>query len=135
MDSTEAHKLSRIGLHRAARVIRQCRQPGATLYDGGHWQQIEREQPHVFRSALAMLPMGRTEPPKEVANVVVSLWVTRRRYWKREKMSVVSLFADIQSADIWQKMPFKCSRKPYSLILWTLPTSASAQRYSFDGWN
>jgi 3-oxoacyl-[acyl-carrier protein] reductase len=44
--------------------------PGATYFDGGAWQQIEREQPDVFRSAIAMSPMGRMARPEEVANVV-----------------------------------------------------------------
>jgi 3-oxoacyl-[acyl-carrier protein] reductase len=44
--------------------------PGATYFDGGAWQQIEREQPDVFRSAIAMSPMGRLARPEEIANVV-----------------------------------------------------------------
>ena len=44
--------------------------PGATLFDGGAWHQIEREQPDVFRSAIAMSPMGRMARPEEIANVV-----------------------------------------------------------------
>lgn len=44
--------------------------PGATYFDGGAWQQIEREQPDVFRSAIAMSPLGRMARPEEVANVV-----------------------------------------------------------------
>jgi 3-oxoacyl-[acyl-carrier protein] reductase len=44
--------------------------PGATYFDGGAWQQIEREQPEVFRNAIAMCPMGRLARPEEIANVV-----------------------------------------------------------------
>ena len=44
--------------------------PGNTLFEGGAWQQIEREQPEVFHSAIAMTPMGRMARPDEIANVV-----------------------------------------------------------------
>lgn len=45
--------------------------PGNTLFEGGAWQQIEREEPDVFRSAIALTPMGRMARPEEIANVVV----------------------------------------------------------------
>lgn len=44
--------------------------PGSTYFDGGAWQQIERQQPDLFRSAIAMSPMGRMARPEEIANVV-----------------------------------------------------------------
>jgi 3-oxoacyl-[acyl-carrier protein] reductase len=44
--------------------------PGATYFEGGAWQQIEREQPEVFRNAIALSPMGRMARPEEIANVV-----------------------------------------------------------------
>lgn len=44
--------------------------PGATYFDGGAWQQVEREQPDVFRSAVALSPMGRMARPEEIANMV-----------------------------------------------------------------
>ena len=44
--------------------------PGATYFEGGAWQQIQREQPDAFQSAIAMSPMGRMARPEEVANVV-----------------------------------------------------------------
>lgn len=44
--------------------------PGSTLFDGGVWRQIERDDPEVFRSAMAMMPMGRMARPDEIANVV-----------------------------------------------------------------
>lgn len=44
--------------------------PGSTYFEGGAWQQIEREQPDVFRSAIAQSPMGRMARPEEIANVV-----------------------------------------------------------------
>lgn len=44
--------------------------PGATYFEGGAWQQIEREQPDVFRTAIALSPLGRLARPEEIANVV-----------------------------------------------------------------
>lgn len=44
--------------------------PGNTLFDGGAWHQIEREEPDVFRNAIAMTPLGRMASPEEIANVV-----------------------------------------------------------------
>ena len=44
--------------------------PGSTYFEGGAWQQIEREQPDVFRSAIAQSQMGRMARPEEIANVV-----------------------------------------------------------------
>lgn len=47
--------------------------PGTTYFDGGVWQQIERDRPVAFRQALAMNPMGRMARPTEIANAVVFL--------------------------------------------------------------
>ncbi len=44
--------------------------PGNTLFEGGAWHQIEIDQPEVFRSTIAMTPMGRMARPEEIANVV-----------------------------------------------------------------
>ena len=47
--------------------------PGTTYFDGGVWQQVERDRPADFRQALAMNPMGRMARPMEIANAVVFL--------------------------------------------------------------
>ncbi|MEX0808162.1 MAG: SDR family oxidoreductase [Dongiaceae bacterium] len=47
--------------------------PGTTYFDGGVWQQIERERPDDFRQALGMNPMGRMARPDEIANAAVFL--------------------------------------------------------------
>jgi 3-oxoacyl-[acyl-carrier protein] reductase len=44
--------------------------PGSTLFDGGAWDRIKREQPERFRDAVALTPMGRMARPEEIANVV-----------------------------------------------------------------
>ncbi|MEX2298313.1 MAG: SDR family oxidoreductase, partial [Dongiaceae bacterium] len=47
--------------------------PGTTYFDGGVWQQIERERPEDFRQALGMNPMGRMARPEEIANAALFL--------------------------------------------------------------
>lgn len=60
--------LARSAAHKGIRA--NVVSPGATYFDGGAWQQIEREQPDVFCRTIAMSPMGRMARPEEVANVV-----------------------------------------------------------------
>ena len=47
--------------------------PGNTYFDGGIWQSIEKNNPKLFREALAMNPMGRMAKPQEIARGVVFL--------------------------------------------------------------
>ncbi|MEX1108782.1 MAG: SDR family oxidoreductase, partial [Dongiaceae bacterium] len=47
--------------------------PGTTYFDGGVWQQIERERPEDFRQALGMNPMSRMARPEEIANAALFL--------------------------------------------------------------
>lgn len=44
--------------------------PGNTYFEGGAWQQIEKDEPEIFRNAIAMSPMGRMASAEEIANVV-----------------------------------------------------------------
>jgi len=47
--------------------------PGTIYFDGGVWQQRERDEPEVFKMALARNPMGRMGGPDEVAKAAVFL--------------------------------------------------------------
>jgi NAD(P)-dependent dehydrogenase (short-subunit alcohol dehydrogenase family) len=47
--------------------------PGNTYFPGGVWEKIERENPTLFREALALNPTGRMGMPEEVARGVVFL--------------------------------------------------------------
>lgn len=47
--------------------------PGNTYFPGGVWPTIERNDPELFASALALNPTGRMATPQEVANAVVFL--------------------------------------------------------------
>lgn len=47
--------------------------PGNTYFEGGVWQQIERGNPELYKTALALNPTGRMGTPQEMANAVVFL--------------------------------------------------------------
>jgi NAD(P)-dependent dehydrogenase (short-subunit alcohol dehydrogenase family) len=47
--------------------------PGNTYFEGGVWQNIERNSPDFFKSAMALNPTGRMGTPEEVAAGVVFL--------------------------------------------------------------
>lgn len=58
----------------AAKGIRvNCVSPGNTYFDGGAWQQMEKESPEVYASRLELNPTGRFGTAQEVANGVVFL--------------------------------------------------------------
>ena len=44
--------------------------PGSTLFDGGAWDLIKKQEPERFHNAVKMIPMGRMAHPDEIANVV-----------------------------------------------------------------
>jgi NAD(P)-dependent dehydrogenase (short-subunit alcohol dehydrogenase family) len=47
--------------------------PGNTYFDGGIWQNIQRNMPDLYRSALSLNPTGRMAAPQEIARGVVFL--------------------------------------------------------------
>ncbi len=47
--------------------------PGTIYFEGGVWQQREREAPDVFKTAFDANPMGRMGTAEEVANAAVFL--------------------------------------------------------------
>jgi 3-oxoacyl-[acyl-carrier protein] reductase len=47
--------------------------PGNTYFEGGIWQNIERGNPDLFRTAMSLNPTGRMGTPEEVAAGVVFL--------------------------------------------------------------
>jgi len=47
--------------------------PGNTYFEGGVWQQIERNNPALFATALGLNPTGRMGKPEEMARAVVFL--------------------------------------------------------------
>ena len=47
--------------------------PGNTYFDGGVWQNIERNSPDFFKTALGLNPTGRMGTPEETAAGIVFL--------------------------------------------------------------
>lgn len=66
-----AKGLSRQLVSKNIRVNCVC--PGNTYAEGGIWKKIEKENPELFASTLAVNPTGKFGTPEEVANGVVFL--------------------------------------------------------------
>ena len=64
-----AKGLSRQLVGKGIRV--NCVSPGNTYFDGGIWQNIEKNMPDLFASTLKVNPTGKFGTPAEVANGVV----------------------------------------------------------------
>ena len=64
-----AKGLSRQLVGKGIRV--NCVSPGNTYFDGGIWQNIEKNMPDLFQSTLKVNPTGKFGTPEEVANGVV----------------------------------------------------------------
>jgi NAD(P)-dependent dehydrogenase (short-subunit alcohol dehydrogenase family) len=47
--------------------------PGNVYFDGGVWQNIERNNPELFEASVALNPTGRLGTPEETAYAVVVL--------------------------------------------------------------
>jgi NAD(P)-dependent dehydrogenase (short-subunit alcohol dehydrogenase family) len=47
--------------------------PGNTYFEGGFWQQAERDMPDLYASQVAENPTGRMATPREIARAVVFL--------------------------------------------------------------
>jgi NAD(P)-dependent dehydrogenase (short-subunit alcohol dehydrogenase family) len=61
--------------HRAAQTGTRVNTvlPGPTVFEGGVWDQIRRDDPDTFAAAEAMTALGRLATPEEIARVVVFL--------------------------------------------------------------
>jgi len=66
-----AKGLSRQLVAKGIRV--NCVSPGNTYFDGGIWQNIEKNVPELFATTLQVNPTGKFGTPAEVANGVVFL--------------------------------------------------------------
>ena len=68
------HYTQGLAFHLAGKRIRaNSVSPGNTYFDGGVWQQIERNNPVLYAQALALNPTGRMGTPQEMANAVAFL--------------------------------------------------------------
>jgi len=64
-----AKGLSRQLVGKGIRV--NCVSPGNTYFEGGMWQNIEKNMPDLFKSTLSVNPTGKFGTAQEVANGVV----------------------------------------------------------------
>ena len=59
-----------------------CISPGSIFFEGGVWDDAQKNNPKLYESTLARIPTGRFGTPQEVANVAAFLvsdlasWVT-----------------------------------------------------------
>ncbi len=68
------HYASRMASELAPKHIRvNTVSPGNIYFEGGIWQQIERNLPDLFKTALDLNPWGRMGTDQEVANAAVFL--------------------------------------------------------------
>jgi 3-oxoacyl-[acyl-carrier protein] reductase len=68
------HYASRMASELAGKHIRvNAVSPGNTYFEGGIWQQIERNLPDLFKDAMSKNPWGRMATDQEVANAAVFL--------------------------------------------------------------
>ncbi|HEV2363527.1 MAG TPA: SDR family oxidoreductase [Caulobacteraceae bacterium] len=47
--------------------------PGAIYFEGGVWNQVEKNAPDFFKGMLGRIPMGRFGAPQDIANAAVFL--------------------------------------------------------------
>jgi 3-oxoacyl-[acyl-carrier protein] reductase len=73
MKSALVHYTSGLAYQQAGKVRANTVSPGNTYFDGGVWQNIEQNNPELFRTALGLNPTGRMATPEEVAYGVVML--------------------------------------------------------------
>jgi 3-oxoacyl-[acyl-carrier protein] reductase len=65
----------------AAKQIRvNCVAPGSIEFPGGIWERTQRDNPELYESILATIPLGRLGTPEEVADVVVFV-ASKRANW------------------------------------------------------
>lgn len=66
------HYIQGLAYQLAAKGIRaNTISPGNVYFEGGFWQDVERNNPELFGQALALNPTGRMANPEEVARAVV----------------------------------------------------------------
>ncbi|MET0187617.1 MAG: SDR family oxidoreductase [Pseudonocardia sediminis] len=74
MKAALVHYVSGLAYDLASRGVRaNAVSPGNVYFDGGVWQQTERNAPDFFADILALNPTGRMGTPEETAYAVVSL--------------------------------------------------------------
>jgi NAD(P)-dependent dehydrogenase (short-subunit alcohol dehydrogenase family) len=74
MKAAVIHYISGLAFDLAPRGVRaNAVSPGNVYFEGGVWQNIERNNPELFEASVALNPTGRLGTPEETAYAVVML--------------------------------------------------------------
>jgi 3-oxoacyl-[acyl-carrier protein] reductase len=74
MKAALIHYAQRLAYQHAAKMIRvNAVSPGNTYFDGGVWQNVEKNLPDLYNHALSLNPTGRMAKPEEIGRGVVFL--------------------------------------------------------------
>jgi 3-oxoacyl-[acyl-carrier protein] reductase len=74
MKAALIHYAQRLALELAPKMIRvNSVSPGNTYFDGGFWQNVEKNLPDLYAKALALNPTGRMAAPEEIGRGIVFL--------------------------------------------------------------
>jgi 3-oxoacyl-[acyl-carrier protein] reductase len=74
MKAALIHYAQRLAFELAPKMIRvNSVSPGNTYFDGGFWQNVEKNLPDLYAKALALNPTGRMATPEEIGRGIVFL--------------------------------------------------------------
>jgi 3-oxoacyl-[acyl-carrier protein] reductase len=74
MKAALIHYAQRLAFELAPKMIRvNSVSPGNTYFDGGFWQNVEKNLPDLYAKALALNPTGRMAAPEEIGRGIVFL--------------------------------------------------------------
>jgi 3-oxoacyl-[acyl-carrier protein] reductase len=74
MKAALIHYAQRLAYQYAPKMIRvNAVSPGNTYFDGGVWQNVEKNLPDLYKQALALNPTGRMATPEEIGRGIVFL--------------------------------------------------------------
>ncbi len=74
MKAALIHYAQRLAFELAPKMIRvNSVSPGNTYFDGGFWQNVEKNMPDLYAKALALNPTGRMATPEEIGRGIVFL--------------------------------------------------------------
>jgi NAD(P)-dependent dehydrogenase (short-subunit alcohol dehydrogenase family) len=74
MKAALIHYAQRLAYQHAPKMIRvNAVSPGNTYFDGGAWQNVEKNLPDLYKHALSLNPTGRMAKPEEIGRGIVFL--------------------------------------------------------------
>jgi 3-oxoacyl-[acyl-carrier protein] reductase len=86
MKAALIHYAQRLAFELAPKMIRvNSVSPGNTYFDGGFWQNVEKNLPDLYAKALALNPTGRMATPEEIGRAS-SFWRVLRRASRPERI-------------------------------------------------